>query len=357
MSDEDFVAGIKNLTKRVISTRETILTEEATKMSLIVPLFKILGYDYTDPSEVVPEFIADVGDKKGEKVDYAICVNGVPMILIEAKWCGENLEKHDWQLKRYFTVTHAKFAILTNGIIYRFFTDLDEPNKMDDKPFLEINMLDLKDSQISELRKFAKDSFDVDTIFGAASELKHTNNAKQRIADEIANPSDAFVRLIIDDIFDGKVKTQRVVEEFRPIIKRSFSQYINELINDRLKSALEAERKSLIDVPTIEETVPASNQESKSDEPTKEMLQAFYIIRGMLADIIQPSRITFKNSASYFSIICDESSRKCICRLRFRAKSNVLMIIAPEPKTLTFSSLDDLYGFKQNLVESTSMFM
>jgi len=353
MTNDDFLSSLKNLSKRIASTRESIHNEEATKMSLIVPLFKILGYDVYDPSEFVPEFTADVGNKKGEKVDYAILINGAPAILIEAKWCGEKLEKHDGQLYRYFTSTNAKFAILTNGIIYRFFTDLDEPNKMDDKPFLEINMLDIKDSQVSELKKFAKDSFDVDTIFGSASDLKYTNSVKQRIADEATNPSDAFVRFIIDDVYEGKVKNQRVVEEFRPIVKRSFSQYINELINDRLKSALE-ERKSLDNVPPPEDSIVSSEPDSDDFAPTEEALQAFYIIKGILAEVLPLSGITYGNSVRYFAINFG-SSKKCICRLNLGVRAKALVIPSLNKK-VSFSTLDELYGFKDDLLESANRF-
>ena len=247
MTNEELTASLKQLSKRIGMTRASIQTEEATKMSFIVPLFQILGYDVFNPSEFVPEFTADIGIKKCEKVDYAILINGEPTILIEAKWCGEKLEKHDSQLFRYFGTSNAKFAILTNGITYRFFTDLDEKNKMDERPFLEIDLLDLKDSHISELRKFRKDKFDVDNIFTTASELKYTNSIKQKIHEEINDPSDFLVKHLITDVYEG-IKTQKVIDDFRNIVRKSFSQYINELINDRLKNALDAERKAVSEV-------------------------------------------------------------------------------------------------------------
>ena len=161
----DFTESIKQFSERVSMLKDTVSTEEATKMSLVVPLFQILGYDVFNPSEFCPEYVADVGIKKGEKVDYAILDNGQPTILIECKSCSEQLDKHSSQLFRYFGASPAKFGILTNGIIYRFFTDLEESNKMDLVPFLEINMLNLKDSSINELKKFAKENFDKEKIF------------------------------------------------------------------------------------------------------------------------------------------------------------------------------------------------
>ena len=145
----DFVDQLKQFSKRVETMRETVQTEEATKTAIIMPFFAMLGYDVFNPLEFVPEFTADVGIKKGEKVDYAIIKDGEPVILIECKSISEKLEKHDSQLFRYFGTTSAKFAILTNGIMYRFYTDLDSPNKMDDDPFLTINILDVRDNQVS----------------------------------------------------------------------------------------------------------------------------------------------------------------------------------------------------------------
>ena len=149
----EFNESIRQFSERVSILKNTVSTEESTKMSLIVPLFQILGYDVFNPIEFCPEYTADVGIKKGEKVDYAILEDGKPNILIECKSCSEQLDKHSSQLFRYFSTTPAKFGILTNGIIYRFYTDLEESNKMDLVPFLEINMENIKDSSINELKK------------------------------------------------------------------------------------------------------------------------------------------------------------------------------------------------------------
>lgn len=156
----DFIDQLKQFSKRVESMKDSIQTEEATKTAIIMPFFSMLGYDVFNPQEFVPEFTADVGIKKGEKVDYAIIRDGQPVILIECKSISENLDRHDSQLFRYFGTTTAKFAILTNGIIYRFYTDLDSPNKMDDDPFLTINILDVRENQVPELKKFSKSVFD-----------------------------------------------------------------------------------------------------------------------------------------------------------------------------------------------------
>ena len=148
----EFEEKLKEFIERIEKLKDIINTEEATKTSLIMPFFNILGYDVFNPNEFIPEFVADVGIKKGEKVDYAIALNNKITILIEAKSVNENLKKHDSQLFRYFGTSEAKLAILTNGIEYRFYTDLEEANKMDTAPFLTINLLEIKDTDIQDIK-------------------------------------------------------------------------------------------------------------------------------------------------------------------------------------------------------------
>ena len=168
---ENFPEQVKTFAKRVQKLKDSILTEEATKTSVIMPFFQLLNYDVFNPEEFLPEFTADVGIKKGEKVDYAILKSGEPIILVEAKSIQEKLTKHDSQLFRYFGTTKAKFAILTNGLTYRFYTDLEEQNKMDTVPFFEFNLLDIRDNQLSELYKFRKENFNIEDIITTASKL------------------------------------------------------------------------------------------------------------------------------------------------------------------------------------------
>jgi len=236
----NFSDEIKQFSERVITIKDNILTEEATKMSLIVPFFQLLGYDVFNPSEFYPEYTADVGIKKGEKVDYAIMQDGNPSILIECKWCGDALDKHGSQLFRYFGTTSAKFGILTNGLLYRFYTDLDEANKMDLTPFLEINLLEIKEGYLLELKKFSKENFDKDSIFSTAAELKYSNLLKELLKKELDDPSENFVRLLISSIYDGQ-KNQKVIDKFKPIVKKSFNGFINELVNAKISSALTKE--------------------------------------------------------------------------------------------------------------------
>lgn len=233
----EFIEQVKQFSKRFENVKG-IKTEEATKTSLIMPFFTLLGYDVFNPNEFIPEFTADVGIKKGEKVDYAILINGEPVILVEAKWLGDKLKKHTSQLYRYFSVTKAKFAILTNGRLYKFYTDLEEENKMDEKPFLEFDILNIKDQQIKELFKFSKSVFNIESILDIASELKYTNEFKNIFSNELEHPSDEFVRFFLKNTYDG-TKTKAVIERFRPILKKSLNDLITEIMSERLSYALD----------------------------------------------------------------------------------------------------------------------
>jgi hypothetical protein len=131
---------LRQLAEKIQQLKDRIETEESTKPAFVLPFINALGYDTFNPLEVVPEYVADLGIKKGEKVDYAIMQEGEPILIIECKHWKEKLSVHGSQLFRYFHVSKTRFALLTNGIHYQFFTDLDEKNKMDERPFLEFDI-------------------------------------------------------------------------------------------------------------------------------------------------------------------------------------------------------------------------
>lgn len=319
----DFVDQLQQFVKKISGFKDSITTEEATKTSVILPFFHLLGYDIFDPTEFVPEFVADVGIKRGEKVDYAILQDGKPIIIIEAKAMGRNLEKHDSQLFRYFSTTSAKFAILTNGIRYRFYTDLEEANLMDSLPFLDIDLLHLRDAQIEELKKFKKENFSVSRIFDAASVLKYAGKFKQTLSEQFENPSDEFVRFFLQDVYDGRM-THSVVEKFRPILKASMQEFISETMNDKIKSALStanaapaapaSKAPTPVPAPAPAEEEPAPVVES-APAPTEEEMNAYYELQNLLKDDVSLDAITYKKTDSYFAILYQNNTRKWLCRL------------------------------------------
>ncbi|WP_294741212.1 type I restriction endonuclease [uncultured Exiguobacterium sp.] len=354
---ENFALEIRNISQRINQMKDSISTEEATKTALIMPFFQMLGYDVFNPAEFTPEYIADVGIKKGEKVDYAIMNQGIPTILIEAKSIKERLTKHDSQLFRYFGTTNAKFAILTNGDVYRFYTDLETPNVMDSVPFFEITLSAIKDSDIKELQKFKKQEFNVDTILSTAEELKYLNAIKDQLKTISETPSDDFIKMLIQDSYQG-IKTQAVIDKFRPIVQKSFNQFINESLNEKLKNVISGEQESTID--SMERNV--ENQETtetqndipipKSIETTQEEIEGYATVKVLLGSAIDKNRIFYRDNASYFNILIDDSNRKWICRLHLNSVNNKYITLRDEPNIRNkINHVYEIEDFKDRLIK------
>ena len=338
----EFKDELKKFVERIESLKDTIFTEEATKMSLIVPFFQLLGYDVFNPVEFCPEFTADVGIKKGEKVDYAILLDQKPIILIEAKSVNKKLDKHSSQLFRYFVTTSAKFAILTNGIIYKFYTDLDEANKMDKDPFLEVNLLALKENQIMQLEKFKRDNMNVHDILNSASLLKYNTLFRNYIEQQYENPSDEFVKLFLQQVYKG-TKTQSVIEKFRPILKKALNDHLNELLNEKLQFALANS---------------TSNKDSTAPTSTEEW-NAFTIIKNILKNTIDINKISSKYTESYTAILYENNSRKWICRLILTSTQKLLILPDENKKEIRYplSGIDDIQNFSESIINVATRYI
>ncbi|MCM3744264.1 type I restriction endonuclease [Sporosarcina luteola] len=352
---EKFVEQLRSLAKRVETLKASIETEEATKTAIVMPFFQILGYDIFNPLEFTPEFTADVGIKKGEKVDYAILHEGYPVILIECKSINQHLTKHDSQLFRYFGTTTAKFSILTNGIEYKFFTDLEEPNKMDSSPFFSFKINELRDVHIAEISKFRKEAFDVDKITSNASELKYLNALKSYLVEQFENPSEDFVRYLVGEIYEG-VKTKAAIEKFTPIVKRGIKQIVNEQVNDKLNAALKSTSDNKV---TIEEPI-EEVFENDGIITTNEELECYAIVKVALKDSIELERVFYRDNRSYFNILIDNNIRKWVMRVFFdRNRNYIILNDAPNDKERTlieFSQPIDLLMYQDKIITTASLF-
>lgn len=356
----DFVERLNAMSAKVNQLASTIQTEEATKTAFVMPfIHTVLGYDVFDPSEVVPEYVCDVGTKKGEKIDYAILKDGQIQILIETKKVGEPLNiNHASQLFRYFHVTTARISILTNGRFYRFYTDLDAPNKMDEKPFLEIDLLNIDEHVIPELQKLTKSAFDVDSIINAAGELKYVGNIKKEMAKQFTQPDDDFVRFFASRVYEGVI-TQKVRDQFTLLTRKAAAQFLSDQINDRLKSAM-----SKATFPTLAESVVAENQAEAQEEPedriltTMEELEGFHIIKAIVRTVIDAKRIASRDTQSYFGILLDDNNRKPIARLHFNRSQKYLGIFDKDKVETRhpINSLDEIYEFSASLKETISFY-
>jgi len=347
----DFVDQLRVISSRISATKDMIQTEEATKNAMVMPFIQALGYNVFDPLEVTPELISDIGTKKGEKVDYAILRDGKPIILFECKKSGGDLNiNHAGQLFRYFHVTCARFGVLTNGLMYRFFTDLEQPNKMDEKPFFEFNILDFKDRDVEELKKFAKSAFDIDTILTTANDLKYTRAIQNRLSEWVISPPEEFVRLVSSDLIGSKRFTPAIKDQFTAITKLAFEQLLGERINDRLKGAMTPDTVS-----KAEPIIPMVASEPQADPQiitSTEELEGFYTVRAILRSVITPRRIFMRDAQSYCAILLDDNNRKPVCRLRFNNPEKLVLGLFnanKEEERVAIESIDDIYNYAEQL--------
>jgi hypothetical protein len=347
----DFIDKIQDLAVRIPKQLDHIQTEEATKNALVMPFIGTLGYNVFDPTEVTPELDADVGIKKGEKVDYAILHEGEPIILFECKSHKYDLDKaHASQLYRYFSVTQARFGVLTNGIIYRFFTDLEESNKMDSKPFFEFNLVEFRERHVQELKKFTESAFDLDSILTTASELKYTRAIKRVMAEQMQEPSDDFVRFFASQVYSGRL-TQPVREQFAIITKKAIYQYINDRINQRLESALAGELVQPEGPEGAEIEAEAAEDEGPKIETTPEEKEAFYIVKSILREVVDADRVIMRDVQTYCGVLLDDNNRQPICRLRFNSAQKYLGLIDEnkDEEKVPIDDLDEIYQYADRL--------
>lgn len=350
------------LSERIKALKNSIETEEATKQSFILPFFQALGFDVFNPLEFVPEFTADVGIKRGEKVDYAILQDGQPIILIEAKACSEKLDKHDSQLFRYFGTTKSRFAILTNGIVYRFYSDLDQPNVMDSKPFYTLDMEHLTDQAIEYLDNFSKSNINIDSILSTASDLKYLNLLKAAFKEIVDNPSEDFVRFILNEgVYDG-IKNQKVVERFQPLVKRAISQFINDRMSSKFKETLlnnESEDTPNENGKNKEEAKEPEEEKKSKIVTTYEELNAFAVVKAILRKKVAGSRITHKDTESYFGVLLDGNTRKWICRINLNSKNKHIILSDDNKDHIRYelNSIDDIYDLEDQLLKSLEKYL
>jgi hypothetical protein len=350
----DLKLKLEQLHQRVINLKDQINTEEATKNAFVMPFIQILGYDIFNPTEVVPEHICDIGTKKGEKVDYIIKKNDDPIIIIECKHWKENADAHNSQLLRYYHVSKARIGVLTNGLIYNFYTDLEKPNIMDEKPFLTIDIEDLKDNSIKILESFTKVGYNLENILDSAEALKYIKAIRKEFEKEVENPSDELVKLLVNRFFDKPLTANRMAS-FKEYAKKALTISINESISHRLKSALnineELENKGEPKVNPVDE-----NNDLPTIVSTDEELEAFQIVKAILREKIPAYRIAQRDTQSYFGVLLDDNNRKPLCRFHFNSSNKYIELFhngkdAGEKKLL--SNLDELYDYRGELHKTT----
>lgn len=360
---------INQMSEKAFSCIGSLETEEATKNALIMPFISnVLGYDVFNHLEVVPEFTLDVFDKKGEKVDYALMKDGDVQILIECKKASDELLiKHASQLYRYFSVSNARIAILTNGVKYLFFTDLESPNKMDDKPFMSLDLLSVDPNLIQEIEKLSKNSFDLNSIINSAEELKYLSEIKSVFSKQFVEPSEGFVKFFLSEVYSG-TQTARIKNQFLSIIKKGMSQYINDKINERLSEALrkdggsasvasfsaKCENNDGFSSNSNEKELLVNKDSQRKIVTTDEEIEAFNIIRAIIRKDISLDRVFYRDSQTYFSIMIDDNNRKVFVRLWFNSKQKQIGIVdeSKNERKIPIASVDDIFVYADEIISA-----
>ena len=351
-----FVESLAALSQRIPDLVDHLATEEATKNALVMPFIAALGYDVFNPQEVVPELNADVGVKKGEKVDYAIRHGGEIVMLFECKSAGTNLGQASMsQLYRYFAVTNARIGVLTNGTEHWFFSDLEEPNKMDQKPFLVLDLTNLREDQIAEVQKLTKESFDLDRMLSAANELKYTREVMRVLNEQIEQPDVEFVRFFFTKAVPNGRFTSANKELFERLVQKALQQFVRERVSQRLRSALKQEDAVSVSAEAEPEsdTVP----EGLPDDgvvTTEEEVEGYHIVKAIVREVVDSNRVAYRDTKSYMGILLDDNNRKPICRLRFNWSQKYLGLFDADKNEIKHSieSLDDIYQYASELKEA-----
>lgn len=352
----DFMDFEEKLSKFIeqIPVRKTVIkTEEATKTSLVLPFLRVLGYDFTNPLEVNPEYDADFGTKKHEKIDYAILKDGEPIIFMECKSVNADLDDRKCcsQLYRYFSVSNAKIGILTNGIEYRFYSDVKSKNKMDQIPFLSVNLEVLTSDQTEALKKFRRETFDSENIVNSAEDMLIQGEIRKALEAELNEPSDEFEDILIKLVHHGRM-TSKIREKYDPIIKNAIRMMISEKVTLRLKNAIESEKKARPE--------PMLVIEDNGIETTEEELFGFNIVRAICSKAVSPDRIIMRDAKSYCAVLLDDNNRKGICRFYFNSATTKNLATFDDSGNEVKSRIEhinDIYAHQDEILRTVGKYL
>lgn len=354
-----FIDDIIDLRDKIASYQEqhVINNEESTKRFLIIPFLKALGYNTDNPFDFRPEYCTDTNSKYEDRIDYAIFDNGVPVILIEAKACTEPIEgkeKIRKQLHHYFGSSKAKLGILTNGVVYHFFTDLEQANIMDKKPFFVFNLLESDDQILHRLRDFTKENFLKSDISQHAKNLMVEKSTKEYLLTQLENPDPDFINFLLKRIETGGLLkgriTSKITKEYTETIKKAMKMFIM----DRLQTALQDKQEQEQEKQSSKDTDPVKTVDEEQESgiiTTDEEIGAFNVVQMLLRDHVDVNRIQYKDTKSYFVIYVDSKS-KWLCRIYVDArKKRVVINTRPERMTFEFEHVSEIANHRAELEE------
>lgn len=235
-----FKASLISFAKTAVQRSDRVTNEEAAKQYLVLPFFQLLGYDPLNPDEIIPEAAASFSDKFKNKVDYAICVAGSPVIAVECKKTGELNDGHRGELKGYYNaVETTKLGILTDGLLFELFSDTDSENIMDAEPFVNLNLRDVarervNDQVLDALMRLRKGTFDPADVGADARRRIFVAKYSEVLDTNFTEPSEEFQRALMDMAGVEGRRTARMMEDHMPIVREALSHFLDRKILERV---------------------------------------------------------------------------------------------------------------------------
>lgn len=287
-------------------------------------------------------------------------------MLFECKHCGGDLSiANASQLFRYFNATDARIGVLTNGIQYRFFTDLEASNKMDETPFLEVDITALNDAALNELKKLIKTNFDIEEMLSGAADLKYTREIKRQLAEQMESPTDEFVKMFASKLISGPMTPTRR-EYFAGLTVKAFKTLIAEKISQRLQSAMNDDKEPIevsvssshpttqsveIKVESMGDTGEVERSEKNLIVTTEDELEGFHIIKAILRQQVELQRIVARDTQSYFGVLLDDNNRKPLARLHFNRTQKYLGLFDEQRQEtrIPINDLNEIYAHSEQL--------
>lgn len=291
---------LASLSDKIKILKDKVRSEEATKQSMVLPLLQLLGYDIFDPEEVMPEVPCDISGK-GDRIDYIITIKGKQEILIECKECHQNVLNHVKQLKKYFVASDARFAILTNGITYLFFSDHDNANLMDEEPFYSLDMGNLSEDDIAFLYGISRQNYNTMQLVYKSQDIRYRNEILENLKREFNKPSKGFVSVLTSNFYSGKLHDS-VYNKFATLVKDCIRIVVTE--------------------DTFEDKEDIEEKDNEAEEPckyTEEEKKLIDIVKGWLSKYeTEGAHLYIRKLSDGFIRVCLSNEWWNVCRLKYR---------------------------------------
>ena len=329
----DFKNALKELKETRLRGSALVGSEQDTKRILILPFIQALDYDIFNPLE----FGSEVSAPGGGRVDYVIRRDGNAAIIVECKPASNTRLIDDrGQLRRYFNTTKPDIAILTNGIQYQFFSDVDREGEMDSEPFLEVNLGECDDEDFGEpgapdinsLAAFTKSEFSSNGVRQTATRLKYKSGIRRFLEQQFSGDElhSDFVALL-----SKRVYQKRLVGN----IKVQLGELSNEVVSEFKTAMVKAEAIR-------------SQHTTTSDE-----IEGYYTVKNILWNIVDSDRVVMRDHKSYCNIRLDDDNRngRTICRLWFNDlnRKRVGLFDADSEEQVRIDSLGEINNYAERI--------